>query len=299
MGFSPPAGEAGIYLGFGGIWILRLFEIFVFVFFLFCLSAEAEEAVNQVSDQQFLDFNLAGFGQGGKKTWQIQGQSADIFGDVVKLNNINADLFGQEEKMNLTAKKGSLNKQTGNMHLEQDVVATTDSGAKLTTDSLDWQRDKNFVTTKDPIKIEKESMTARGRGAEAKIDLNLAKLEKEVQVNINTDPKNPKGSVIIITCDGPLNVDYLNETGIFRNNVVATEEQGKIYADMMRVYFDFKAKTVKKIICVGNVKIIKADNTSYSEQAIYNALEKKLTLIGKPKLVLSTEGGLGSAPFGN
>jgi hypothetical protein len=169
----------------------------------------------------------------------------------------------------------------------------------MTTDTLDWHRSANVVTTKDKVRIEKENMTAEGKGAEAKLNLNLAKMEKEVTVNINTDPKKPGGNITTITCDGPLNVDYQNEMGIFRNNVVATDAQGKIYADMMRVYFDFKAKAIKKIICVGNVRIIKGENTSYSEQAIYTAADKKLLLIGKPKLVLYSEKGLDNAPFGN
>ncbi|MDP2939261.1 MAG: LPS export ABC transporter periplasmic protein LptC [Candidatus Omnitrophota bacterium] len=272
----------------------KLFLIFAFLF-LFGISIQAEET----SDQQFVDFNIAGYGEGGKKTWTIEGQSADIFENVVKLSNIKADVFGQEEQMVLTAKKGSLDKQSGNMHLEQDVVATTQTGAKMTTDSLDWQRGTNLVTTPDKVKIEKENMTAVGTGAEAKLNLNLAKMEKDVTVNINTEPKNPQGNITTITCDGPLNVDYQNEIGVFRNNVVATDAQGKIYADMMRIYFDFKAKGIKKIICVGNVKIIKGESTSYSKQAIYSAKDKKLILIGKPKLILLTEGANNNAPFGN
>ncbi len=272
----------------------RLFLVLVFIL-LFCFGLQAEES----SDQQFVDFNLAGYGQGGKKSWQIHGQSADIFENVVKLNNIKADLFGQEEKMQLTAKKGSLQKQSGDMHLEQDVVATTESGAKLNTDSLDWQRSSNVVTTKDKVRIEKENMTAVGKGAKANMNLNLAKLEKDVTVNINTEPKKPGGNITTIICDGPLNIDYLNEIGIFRNNVVATDAQGQIFADMMRVYFDFKAKGIKKIICVGNVKIIKDENTSYSDQAIYTAADKKLLLIGRPKLVLYSQEGFSNAPFGN
>jgi hypothetical protein len=102
-----------------------VFLIFIFLF-LSSINLDAEET----SSQQFLDFNLAGYGQGGKKTWQVQGQSADIFENVVKLNNIKADVFGQEEQMQLTAKKGNLDKQSGNMHLEQDVVATTQSAPK-------------------------------------------------------------------------------------------------------------------------------------------------------------------------
>lgn len=271
-------------------------KIFLF-FVIFFISGFVVAEEN--SNQQFLDFNLAGYGQGGKKTWDVKGQSADIFESIVKLNNIVANVYGQEE-MTLTAKKGSMDKVTNNMHLEQDVVATTKSGAKLTTDSLDWQRNSDLVTTSDKVTVEKENMTAVGTGAKAHPNLNQAQMNKDVTVKINTDPKKPGGGSTTITCDGPMEIDYNQQLAVFNKNVKAVnEEQGTIYADRMKVYFDFKTKQLIKIVCKGNVKIEKGENTTYSDEAIYMAAEKKVVLLGRPKLLLYTEGGKLNAPFGN
>jgi len=266
----------------------------VLMFFLVNGMVVAEEN----SNQQFLDFNLSGYGVGGKKTWDVKGQSADIFESVIKLSNVVGNVYGEEE-MNLTAKRGSMDKANGNMHLEQDVVATTKSGARLTTDSLDWQQKVDLITTEDKVKIEKEGMTAVGSGAKASPSLKQAKLDKDVTVNINTDPKKAGGSWTTITSDGPLEIDYQKQFAVFNKNVKAVDEQGTIYADVMEVYFDFKTKQLVKIVCKGNVKIAKGENTSFSDEAIYMAGEKRVILTGRPKLVLFTEGEEKNAPFGN
>ncbi|MFZ5801116.1 MAG: LPS export ABC transporter periplasmic protein LptC [Candidatus Omnitrophota bacterium] len=271
-------------------------KIFLFlVFFLISGWVVAEEP----SNQQFLDFNLSGYGQGGKKTWEVRGQSADIFENIVKLTNIVANVYGQDEDMTLTAKTGSMNKETGNMHLEQDVVATTKSGAKLTTDSLDWQRSKDLITTPDKVVVEKENMTAVGFGAEAKPSMSQAEFKKDITVNINTAEKDKPANFTIITCDGPMEIDYQKQQAVFNKNCKAVDAQGTITAERMEVYFDLNTKQLIKIICKGNVKIQKGENTSFSDEAIYLAAEKKMTLLGRPKLILLTEGEEESGSLGD
>jgi LPS export ABC transporter protein LptC len=261
----------------------------VFLFLMFFLVSGLVVA-EEDSNQQFLEFDLAGYGEGGKKTWDIKGESANIFESMVKLNNIVANVYGKEEDLNLTAKQGSMDKASGDMHLEQDVVATTKSGARLTTDSLDWHRNDDLITTADVVTVERENMTAVGTGAKAKPSLSQAQLEKDITVNLNTEPKNPDGNWTTITCDGPMDIDYQNQLAVFNNNVKAVDGQGTIYADRMEVYFDFKSKKLNKIVCKGNVKIEKGENTSFSDEAVYLSGEQKVTLIGRPKLILHTEG---------
>ena len=111
------------------------------------------------SDQQINDFSLAGYGDRGKKTWDIAGKTADIFADKIKLKQITGNMYG-DENIRLTADKGDFNKAEGKVHLEQDVVITTESGAKLTTDSLDWDRKNDVVATPDKVNIVRDNMIA-------------------------------------------------------------------------------------------------------------------------------------------
>ena len=242
--------------------------------------------------QQFEGFDLTGYGKDGTKAWDLKGDNADILGDVVKMTNVIAHAY-EKEKMNVTAQYGTINKASGRMHLEKDVVITTETGARMTTESLDWERDKDLVTTMDPVVLTREGMTATGTGAIGHPNLKEAQLNEDVTVKINTETKDSKGEAITITCDGPMDMEYEKQKAVFHDNVVAIDAGRKLTADKMEVFFDTQAKQIKEMICTGNVSIRQGDNTSYSQRAVYNAAEKKLTLTGNPKLVLYTQEGGG------
>ena len=257
------------------------------------------------SEQKMLDFSLAGYTQKSKKSWEVTGKSADIFSDIVRLTSVNANVYGEEENINLTGDKGAYDKVTGKMHLEDNVVITTQSGGKLTTDSLDWDRASQKVTTADLVNIEKQNIQATAKGLEGQPNLKKVFLKDDVRVQIK-EGEGEKDTLIsskeptIITCEGPLEIDYDKEIAVFNNNVkVDQKEQGQMYADKMEVYFDFKAKKILRIKSAGNVKIVKADNTSYSDEAEYTAAAKKMILTGRPRLVINSKEKLLDASSGD
>jgi LPS export ABC transporter protein LptC len=265
------------------------------------------------SDQQINDFSFAGYGERGKKTWDVAGKSADIFADNIKLKKITGNMYG-DENVKLTAEKGDFNKVEGMVHLEEDVVITTDSGAKLTTDSLDWDRKNDVVATKDKVNITRNNLIADALGAMGKPALSKVNLEKEVKVQIMPEKNKDQqpatqADKITITCDGPLAIDYAKNFATFSNNVRVDRQDSQIFSDTMDVYFNTNGGSaeakpgmmnskIEKIICRGNVKIIRGPNVSYSEEAVYSALENKITLLGKPKLVLYSTEKM-DAPSGN
>lgn len=257
--------------------------------------------------QQIADFSLAGYGEQGKKTWDLSGQSADIFQDAVKLDNVTGNVYGEDEDIKLTADKGDFDKKDGKVHLENNVVITTSAGAKLTTESLDWDRNTKVISTNDLVNIERDNMMAVAVGAKGAPDLKKVALEKDVKLDINpTQGDNPGEQgikeKISVTCDGPLEIDYQNNIASFKNNVVVQRQDSTIYSDRMDVYFAASGddKSVKdnaqgimgskidKIIAKGNVRVERGDNVSYSEEAIYSSVDKKLVLTGNPKLIISS-----------
>jgi LPS export ABC transporter protein LptC len=291
-----------------------MFKILILVFtpvFLITPILNAQEDIKQDAEQQINDFSLAGYGDKGKKTWDITAKSADIFNDIVKLKDIIGNLYGEKEDIKLTADKGDFNKTQGNVHLEENVMITTSSGGKLTTYSLDWDRKNQVISTKDLVNIEKDNLFSTAFGATGQPDLNRVTLEKTVTVKVNPSSKaeekqeDSQKNKIIITCDGPLEIDYEKNIAMFNNNVKVDSKDAEIYSDKMDVYFITSAKdaslsggtpgmmggSIEKIISRGNVKIVRGENISYSDEAIYIASDKKITLLGKPKLVIySTEG---------
>jgi len=286
-------------------------KICLVLIFLFFFAGTLWCEKTQEAEQTIADFNLSGFGEQGKKSWEISGKSADIFSDVVKLKDITGNLYGEKEDINLKAQEGSFNKEKALVHLEKDVVITTSGGAQLTTDSLDWDRKNQVISTQDEVNIKKEDMTTTAKGALGHPNLNKISLEKDVTLEINpaqgqNKDKDAAGQKkIVITCDGPLEIDYQSNIAVFKNNVKVEQKDVLIYSDVMDVYFAMsdKSKTapanetasvmganLNKIVCKGNVKIVRGENVSYSDEAVYTSADKKIVLTGTPKLVIySTE----------
>ena len=269
----------------------------------------AETGVNTSSSsepQQMLDFNIAGYGTAGQKTWEVQGASMDMEGKDVNISDITAHLYGDKENMVLTADHGRFDKDTGIVYLKDNVRAVTATGTELTTNTLDWSQKDQTISTGDKVNITKENMTAQGQGIEAKPDLKIAKFEKDVVLTIDekkkeqkpADPAKPieglgfgKGKMVI-TCDGPMEMSYEKQYAIFQDNVKVDSQgdQGTMIADKMTITFSSATKQIDKMEAVGHVKIVRGENTSYSDGAIFTASDKRLVLTGRPKLEMFTEG---------
>ncbi len=253
-------------------------------------TQEVQSATDtQGYSQQFEGFNLQGYTDDGKKAWDVKGDTADVLNSSIKLHNVDANSYG-EQKMNVKAKTGIVDKASGDMHLEKDVVITTERGTQLTTDALDWQRNKDLVTTDDKVVITDESMIATGTGATAHPNLKQAQLNEDVTVKMKTEPKKSDGRIVTITSDGPMVIDQIKQSAVFHDNVVAVQENRILQADQMEVFFDKLTNKITKIICTGNVVITQGENKSYSKMAIYDANTQMLTLSGQPKLILITQG---------
>lgn len=290
----------------------KIFLSVVFIFvplgLAFGASADSSSFGSEASSepQQMLDFNLTGYGSTGQKTWEVQGASMDMVGNDVKISDVKAHLYGEKENMVLTADQGHLDKGSGVVHLNDNVQATTDSGAQLNTDSLVWSQKEQLITSDDKVKITKDNMKAVATGMEAHPDFNVAKLEKDVVLTIEDKKKNEavqgtpdsKKTNLTITCDGPMELNYEKKFAVFENNVKVEgdETQGTMVADKMTVYFNSDAKQIERMEAQGNVKIIKGDNISLSDGAIFTGADKRVVLTGRPKLIIYTEEGLNASP---
>ena len=249
--------------------------------------------------QNFQGFNLQGYGEGGQKTWDVNGDTANIDGSKVNLSNVNANSYG-EQKVNVTAQTGMINQTTGEMNLNKDVVITSESGAQIMTDSLNWDRNKDLVSTKDNVIITDKDLTVTGKGLEAKPGLKNAKIQEDVAVTVNTNPKVPSASSkVTITSDGPMLMDQTKSMAVFEDNVVAIQGDRTLKADRMEIYFDSEKNTLSEIICTGDVEVIQGENQTFAQKAVYKASEQRLILSGRPKLIMETEGENGFSAFGN
>lgn len=266
----------------------------------------------QPAPGQMDNFSLSGFCEKGKKNWDVAGTSADIDAKVIKLNDVQSNLYGDNSTTKLTAQKGDFNRDDGKLHLEKDVVVTTSEGARLTTDQLNWDRKAQVVSTPSKVNIEKADMVITGEGAYGRTDLNKVDLQKDVNVRIAGAGQGQKEqrAPVSIRCDGALQIDYAGNTAVFNTNVVVVTADCRIESDTLEVFFsrssrksgrgpdDFGGSKIDRLVAKGNVKITRNDNISYCEEATYTAADRKVVLSGSPRLVIYPSEG-SDAPAGN
>ena len=278
---------------------------------------DSQKEMIEAPEEMLSSFSVSGYAKGGKKQWELEGKSADIATENINLIDVIGRVYGKDTNMTIVADQGSLNRINDNVHLEKNVLVTTDEGATLTADYLDWDAQNEKLTSDAPVQIKRGEMRASGQGIIAQPALNLVELKKDVTVEIFlesraesvTDKQNSvslplkeEAPTTVITCDGLLEVDYQSNLAIFQNNVKVEDSRGEIFADKMDVYFATQTESgkelpgmqglgIERIVSTGNVEIHQGENITYSQKAVYDAKTGKLTLTGQPKLVIySTEG---------
>lgn len=297
-----------------GLWgkAVEKFLCFLFLSVLVCQPAwalvpEAPGSPGGNDPQQMQDFNIAGYDAKGGKTWEVKGDSMDMVGDDVKMSDITAYFYGQEdndENMVLTADHGQLDKASGKVRLKDNVKAVTGSGAELTTSILDWSQKEQLISTDQKVNISKDKMQAQGTGMEAKPDMKVAKLQKDVTVTMvpeqpkQTGPDEESSSMpkkMVITCDGPMELDYEKQVATFEDNVCVDSkaEQGRMVSDRMTVFFNKADKQIEKIVAEGHVKIVRGEDISFSDTAVFTAADKRMVMTGRPRIIMFTEQGQG------
>jgi 3-deoxy-D-manno-octulosonate 8-phosphate phosphatase (KDO 8-P phosphatase) len=267
----------------------------------------AEDDSDESADETLSSFSVSGYEKGGRKQWNLEGESADISVEEINLKGVTGKLYGKEMNMTIVAEEGNLNKIDNNVHLERNVKATGDDGATLITDYLDWDAQGQRLSSDAPTWIKRGQMEAAGEGFIAHPALNLVQLKKDVTVKMALQGDNvPEVQqqdipATMITCDGPLEVNYQDNLAVFKENVKVKDERGEILADKMNVYFatdteageeiqGMEGMGIEKLVATGDVEIYHGSNITYSQKAVYDTDTGKVTLTGQPKLLIySTE----------
>ncbi|MDP3703919.1 MAG: LptA/OstA family protein, partial [Candidatus Omnitrophota bacterium] len=88
------------------------------------------------------------------------------------------------------------------------------------------------------------------------------------------------------TCDGPLSFDYEHHIATFEQNVHVKDPNGDLYSDKLIAYLDQVTRTIRYAEAIGRVRIVQHQNTAHSDRAIYEPNIGKITLVGKPSLLV-------------
>lgn len=230
-------------------------------------------------------FSFSKYSTQGKKELEIEGDTANILAKSVALSNVIAKAYADETPVTVTADQGIFDKSTSTIHLEKNVVATTQEGARLLTDSLRIHPKEKSLETDVKVSVKKDNIDVDGLGAEGDSELKKVEFRKNVTVVIQND--NPEIPIpTVITCDGPLEINYDRNIAHFHNNVVATDHRGKLTADAMDVFYDKMTKKLDTIQAMGNVVITTPEgNATYSDEVIYKVKEGRIVMGGGTEAV--------------
>ena len=228
-------------------------------------------------------FTLVGHADDGRKKWEIQGQTANLLGETVHLSPVSATSFGNVN-VHLTAERGQFHREAQDIHLEKDVIATTSDGARLTTDSFDWMAKLETGRTADWVTVTRPGMTVVGKGGIGYPKLKRLRLERQVTVTL----KGEKGTTLV-TCDGPMEVDYGRRRARFWRNVLVRDAKGFIRSDRMDVALEQETNRMEKATCWGHVEIHHEAQVAFCNRANYWQSPGRTRLLGHPKIVMLPE----------
>lgn len=249
-------------------------------------GAVDEAGTNQVQHKLY-SFSFAKYTPTGEKEIEIEGDSANILTQTVLLMNVVAKAYAEETPVTITADHGNYDKVNNKVNLQKNVVATTENGTRLLTEELEIHPSNRTVETQVQAEVKKDNINVQGTGASGDSNLKKVQFKKNVTAVVQ-DPNEKTKEPTVITCDGPLVIDYEKNIAHFKDNVVAKDARGKLTADTMDVYYDRRSKKVAKMVAVGNVVIENPDgNKTYSDNVTYLADQGKIILGGDTEAVYS------------
>lgn len=228
-------------------------------------------------------FKLEGHTDAGRKKWEVQGETADLMSDTVQLSPVRAISYGQVQ-INLSSQTGFFNKKSQNVHLEGDVVVVTSDGGTLTTQRMDWYQDRQIAHTQDWVRVDRPGLVAVGLGGSGRPKVKQVRLERQVTVTL----QDPKGKTVI-TCDGPLEVDYGRHKARFWRRVKVVDSNGVIRSDRLDVDFHPETNRMEKAVFWGHVQIDHGEQKAYANRVNYFQPLGRIQLVGHPRLLLQAE----------
>jgi KDO2-lipid IV(A) lauroyltransferase len=250
---------------------------------------KADVAPEPPAAQQMSGFTLTGYEDDGTKRWELEGQGARVDGQIVTILQPRAVGRDPGRTAYLTASAAQINQGDRHVRMEHDVTIHTSDGLWLTSPVLHWIPDRDEMATDQPVRLETDHMVVRGYGASGQTQLKRAVILRDIEMVLNpSDHDLPGGAQqVTITCDGPLSFDYEHHIATFEDNVhVKDPKSGDLYSDKLIAYLDERTHTIRYAEAIGRVRIHQQQNTALSERAVYEPAIGKITLVGRPSLLV-------------
>ncbi len=255
-------------------------------------SNEAAQTQAANPDQQLDTFTLTGYDDDGRRRWDLQGTEASLENNIVTIQKPNGVGYDAERRAYLTAKTAEVDQRTRNILLQEDVTVHTSDGVWFTAPKLEWVPDIERAHTDTAVRIETDHMLLRGVGFDGMAHLKQARVHADVDVVLNpSDDDLPGGGPkqVNITCKGPLDFEYEKGLVTFHEEVHVIDGNGELFSDILVAHLNDDRRTIRFVEATGNVRIEQQGHHANSDRALYEPAKGKITLLGKPSLLLKPE----------
>jgi LPS export ABC transporter protein LptC len=126
----------------------------------------------------------------GKMLWEVWGDRGEVFekegvAKVMKITNpVTVMLYSEQGKLTARSESATVNMRTKDIRLERNVMATSEQGNSLRTQSLDWSAKDRRVFTRLPVTLVRGGLTSSGVGMEAETDLERVRFLSRVRSHV-------------------------------------------------------------------------------------------------------------------
>jgi len=131
---------------------------------------------------------------GNQLLWTLSAKTAEIFNDPkeTRLTQVNAQFFDEEGKaLRLKGDEGLKSDTDKTITITGNVLAVNEDGVKLQARQLVYDTVTGFITSQDPVTIEKGNTITTGENFKARVDIKAFKLERKVKTTILSPPEHP------------------------------------------------------------------------------------------------------------
>lgn len=244
-------------------------------------SSDGKKDQDDNMKQKVLTFTIDGKTPKGVKQWHLEGTTAEMIGDEINLENLDAIAYGDGFTATLKSDSGIYRRAKSEVELLGNVNVVAEDGTVLKTDKAKWSQETKDITTDSVVHIVRQNMKATGTGAMANSFSKKATLKKDVTVRLEP--------ATTIKSDGSLAVNFNENRAVFSDNVRVHDKDGDLTSDLLTVYFDPETKKIAEVVAEGNVKLTRGHSYTLCEKATYTDGTASVKFVGKPRVVIAPE----------
>jgi LPS export ABC transporter protein LptC len=130
----------------------------------------------------------------GSRLWEVRADRADVYerdGYTIlsaQTRPVEVILFSSQGQLTCQAKRATLDLRTKDVRLEGAVLARSDQGTELKTDSLKWTAASRRLQTEDPVTIRRGGLVSQGRGLESETGLERVRIFQNITSQLRPGP---------------------------------------------------------------------------------------------------------------